>query len=1185
MIFKKLVSALLAAALIVSSVGTTAFATYEVDEESYDISQCYNPDFAEMQIDATLPTYECGTNYKTWSQGDSCWGSMNLGNSTDTCAGYGCLVTAITKLIIQCGLREPETFQVDDFLYYLNNNGGFVNGNLQYGAVNSFDSNFKRGATLNSGFYDGGYNWLPLEEFTDEIITYISSWGVHIVIEVPGANEGEFHWVAVDEAQTLANGEVYIMDNGYNGKLLKKYTTFRRIDSYEGGTIDKGDSPDIYISGASSPTYMQTGETFSVTGTVISGQPLTEVSVGYYDADGNVLLKNSAKPNSTSYDISKLSVSPSSFSEGAYWYKVIASNAENTNKVLLEKAFFIYGANYCVTDGTYKLKCLKDTSYLVAAAGSESGDNVHLEKDVNNPDQVWLIRQTHDGYYSITNYATGLSLDVANASAAAGTNIQQCVVNGSNAQNWMLSPAGDSFLISSACAPANCLDVDYAEMANGTNITNYSNYLGNNQRFVLEPTDCDFTKGNKITFDACGGTLQSAYASYTPDGVNTGRGEGDLVVYNVPNDLVYTNQYGVEALVRADGKVIQKRAHLSTEQLTVPEGGMVVSAHADGVSTAANFIDFIMVGDYVKYDSNTQKVYAYLDYKGYLANHKYVETGSTYGTLPTPTRDGYTFDGWYTSASGGTKVTSDSTFSASKLYAHWNVIKKNPTVTAPTAKSLTYTGKSQALVNAGSTTGGKMYYSLDGTNYSTSVPTAIDAGTYTVYYNVRGGTDYNDVAAKTVSVTINKATPAVTAPTAKSIKYTGSAQTLVNAGSATVGTLEYSLDGTTYSTTLPKATKAGTYTVYYRVTGTSNYNSVAAKIVSVTITKNKANVTAPTAKTLTYNGKAQALVNAGTTTYGYLKYSLDGVNYSTDIPTATNAGTYTVYYKVDGTANYNGFDVQTIIVVIESVLEITEQPTDYEGEIGATATFAVEASGENLTYQWQQNTGNGWTNINTTAGRKSSISIGINETRAKYQYRCVVSDGTTSVTSTAVKMIIKESVAITTQPTNYTGAVGTNATFKVVATGAKTYQWQQNTGNGWANINTNAGRSASISIGITEARAKYQYRCVVSDGTTSVTSNVVKMIIKETLEITEQPVDYIGAVGGTARFTIEATGATSYQWYQNTGSGWTAINTSAGRSNVFSVGVAEFRLGYFYRCVVSDGTNTLTSNEVQMIAG
>ncbi len=35
---------------------------------------------------------------------------------------------------------------------------------------------------------------------------------------------------------------------------------------------------------------------------------------------------------------------------------------------------------------------------------------------------------------------------------------------------------------------------------------------------------------------------------------------------------------------------------------------------------------------------------------------KSVKYDSTYGTLPTPTRTGYTFDDWYTSSSGGSKV-------------------------------------------------------------------------------------------------------------------------------------------------------------------------------------------------------------------------------------------------------------------------------------------------------------------------------------------------------------------------------------------------------------------------------------------------------------------------------------------------------------------------------------------------
>ncbi len=49
-----------------------------------------------------------------------------------------------------------------------------------------------------------------------------------------------------------------------------------------------------------------------------------------------------------------------------------------------------------------------------------------------------------------------------------------------------------------------------------------------------------------------------------------------------------------------------------------------------------------------------------------------VETGAAVGELPTAARSGYTFDGWYTEASGGTKVTSETVVTADMtLYAHW----------------------------------------------------------------------------------------------------------------------------------------------------------------------------------------------------------------------------------------------------------------------------------------------------------------------------------------------------------------------------------------------------------------------------------------------------------------------------------------------------------------------------------
>ena len=49
------------------------------------------------------------------------------------------------------------------------------------------------------------------------------------------------------------------------------------------------------------------------------------------------------------------------------------------------------------------------------------------------------------------------------------------------------------------------------------------------------------------------------------------------------------------------------------------------------------------------------------------------EEGEAYGTLPTPTRAGYSFEGWFTEPNGGSAVSSSTVMGASDmtLYAHW----------------------------------------------------------------------------------------------------------------------------------------------------------------------------------------------------------------------------------------------------------------------------------------------------------------------------------------------------------------------------------------------------------------------------------------------------------------------------------------------------------------------------------
>ncbi len=68
-------------------------------------------------------------------------------------------------------------------------------------------------------------------------------------------------------------------------------------------------------------------------------------------------------------------------------------------------------------------------------------------------------------------------------------------------------------------------------------------------------------------------------------------------------------------------------------------------------------------------------------------SHKTINAGEVYGELPTPTRTNYTFDGWFTSASGGTKIEETTKLisdTAHTLYAHWTkeVVKATITLNA-----------------------------------------------------------------------------------------------------------------------------------------------------------------------------------------------------------------------------------------------------------------------------------------------------------------------------------------------------------------------------------------------------------------------------------------------------------------------------------------------------------------------
>ena len=171
----------------------------------------------------------------------------------------------------------------------------------------------------------------------------------------------------------------------------------------------------------------------------------------------------------------------------------------------------------------------------------------------------------------------------------------------------------------------------------------------------------------------------------------------------------------------------------------------------------------------------TPKEYGALTYEiseikldgGYYTGGAKVENGKL--TLPIQKNDVET-----TSSVGTVTVVIKSTnYEDITLTVNVNATNKLvPTVTAPTANALTYNGAEQALVTAGKTTGGTMLYRLDDSEWSEQIPTAKNAGEYTVWYKVQGNAEYADVAEQSVIVTVAK--KAVTVTVLDKSAYTGS---------------------------------------------------------------------------------------------------------------------------------------------------------------------------------------------------------------------------------------------------------------------------------------------------------------------------------------------------------------------------------------------------------------------------
>lgn len=200
----------------------------------------------------------------------------------------------------------------------------------------------------------------------------------------------------------------------------------------------------------------------------------------------------------------------------------------------------------------------------------------------------------------------------------------------------------------------------------------------------------------------------------------------------------------------------------------------------------------------------------------------------------------------------------------------------------------------------GAETGGMVFWKLDKTYTGVELDTTTSTGNaiLKVENTATPGTikliatcsTVGSTASQTLDITLVNKTPAsVTAvPAAQTgLFYNGTDQALVTAGTASGGTMQYSLDGTTWSTAVPTGKNVGAYTVQYKVVGDATHTDTApekCQLVTISpkfLTMDNLTPTGSTSKV--YDGTTNSSITVGVKA---------GVLYGSDTLTITGTAVY-----------------------------------------------------------------------------------------------------------------------------------------------------------------------------------------------------------------------------------------------------------------------------------------------------
>ncbi len=282
--------------------------------------------------------------------------------------------------------------------------------------------------------------------------------------------------------------------------------------------------------------------------------------------------------------------------------------------------------------------------------------------------------------------------------------------------------------------------------------------------------------------------------------------------------------------------------------------------------------------------------------------------------------------------------------------------------------------------------------------------------------------------------------------------------------------------------------------------------------------------------------------------------------------------------EISGTCGSNDESNSASLTVREQAA-LTSQPSNVEECEYADVTYSINATGYNLEYQWQVNSGSGWTNL-SNGGAYANVSnstLNINDIATSLsgnQYRCLVSSAcSANIYSNAATLTVSATPDITINSSNGEDICqGENTVLSLSGGNANyTYQWRKN----YSDLT--GSNASSLSVNQSGAYSVYAENSIgCSSESDPVTINVHAL--------PNATITVIGnnefCEGNYAELMVPSGNGYSYQWYNNA----SLIASETSNSMITTIsGNYHAVVNNTYGCESTSGNEIITVNPLPTV--